>query len=121
LAGTRSQGTSFVDVLELFENDPGTDAVLMIGEIGGTAEEEAAQFFKKKMSKPLMAFIAGRTAPPGKRMGHAGAIVGAGGEGGKASHGTAVEKRAALESAGVKMIDSPADLGETVLKVIRSS
>lgn len=121
IGGDPIQGTSFVDVLELFENDPGTDAVLMIGEIGGTAEEEAAQFFKKKMSKPLMAFIAGRTAPPGKRMGHAGAIVGAGGEGGKASHGTAAEKRAALESAGVKMIDSPADLGETVLKVIRSS
>ncbi|MBL8023549.1 MAG: succinate--CoA ligase subunit alpha [Elusimicrobia bacterium] len=121
IGGDPIQGTSFVDVLELFENDPGTDAVLMIGEIGGTAEEEAAQFFKKRMSKPLMAFIAGRTAPPGKRMGHAGAIIGAGGEGGKVSHGSAMEKRAALESAGVKLIDSPADLGETVLKVMRSA
>jgi succinyl-CoA synthetase alpha subunit len=120
IGGDPIQGTTFVDVLELFENDPGTDVVLMIGEIGGSAEEEAALFFKKKMSKPLLAFIAGRTAPPGKRMGHAGAIVGGGAEG-KASHGSALEKRAALESAGVKLIDSPADLGESVLKVVRGA
>lgn len=120
IGGDPIQGTTFVDVLELFENDPGTDVVLMIGEIGGSAEEEAAVFFKKKMSKPLLAFIAGRTAPPGKRMGHAGAIVG-GGTGGKASHGSASEKRAALECAGVKLIDSPADLGESVLTVVRGA
>ncbi|MBK8574993.1 MAG: succinate--CoA ligase subunit alpha [Elusimicrobia bacterium] len=119
IGGDPIPGTTFVDVLELFEKDPGTDAVLMIGEIGGSAEEDAAMFFKKKMSKPLFAFIAGRTAPPGKRMGHAGAIVGAGGEGGGISHGSAAEKRAALESSGVTLIDSPADMGETVLKVIR--
>ncbi len=119
IGGDPIQGTNFVDVLALFEQDPGTDAVIMIGEIGGTAEEDAALFFKNKMSKPLFAFIAGRTAPPGKRMGHAGAIVDGGG--GKSSHGSAAEKRAALESAGITLIDSPADMGETVLKALRRS
>jgi succinyl-CoA synthetase alpha subunit len=120
IGGDPIQGSSFVDILQLFESDPGTDAVLMIGEIGGSAEEEAALYFKKKMSKPLLAFIAGRTAPAGKRMGHAGAIVG-GGTGGPSSHGSAAEKRAVLESAGVKLIDSPADLGESVLKALRGA
>ena len=119
IGGDPIQGTNFVDVLALFEQDPGTDAVIMIGEIGGTAEEDAALFFKNKMSKPLFAFIAGRTAPPGKRMGHAGAIVDGGG--GKSSRGSAAEKRAALESAGITLIDSPADMGETVLKALRRS
>jgi succinyl-CoA synthetase alpha subunit len=120
IGGDPIQGSSFVDILQLFESDPGTDAVLMIGEIGGSAEEEAALYFMKKMSKPLLAFIAGRTAPAGKRMGHAGAIVG-GGTGGTSSHGSAAEKRAVLESAGVKLIDSPADLGESVLKALRGA
>jgi len=117
IGGDPVQGMNFVDTLELFQNDPETDAVLMIGEIGGTAEEEAAQYFKNKMNKPLFAFIAGRTAPPGRRMGHAGAIV----EGGGKGRGTADEKRAALEAAGVRLIDSPADMGETVVKVLRAA
>ncbi len=119
IGGDPIQGTNFVDVLALFEKDPGTDAVIMIGEIGGSAEEEAAAFFKNNMTKPLFAFIAGRTAPPGKRMGHAGAIVDGGG--GKKSSGTADEKRAVLESAGVKVIDSPADMGETVAKALKET
>ncbi len=121
IGGDPIQGSSFVDILALFENDPETDAVLMIGEIGGAAEEDAALFFKKKMSKPLLAFIAGRTAPPGRRMGHAGAIVG-GATGGRTSHlGSAADKRAVLSSAGVILIDSPADMGEAVLKALRGS
>ncbi|MBL0059785.1 MAG: succinate--CoA ligase subunit alpha [Elusimicrobia bacterium] len=119
IGGDPVQGSTFVDILELFEKDADTDAVLMIGEIGGSAEEDAAMFFKKKMSKPLFAFIAGRTAPEGRRMGHAGAIVDAGD--GQASHGSAAEKRATLEAAGVKVIDSPADMGEMVLKMVRGS
>jgi succinyl-CoA synthetase alpha subunit len=119
IGGDPVQGSTFVDVLELFEKDAETDAVLMIGEIGGSGEEDAAMFFKKKMSKPLFAFIAGRTAPEGRRMGHAGAIVDAGD--GQVSHGSAAEKRAALEAAGVKVIDSPADMGEMVLKMVRGS
>jgi succinyl-CoA synthetase alpha subunit len=124
IGGDPVQGMNFVDALELFEADPETEAVLMIGEIGGTAEEEAAHFFKSKMTKPLFAFVAGRTAPPGKRMGHAGAIVDAGapgkpGESAKSSRGTADEKRAALVAAGVRVIDSPADMGEVVLKNLK--
>ena len=111
IGGDPVLGTGFIDTLELFENDPETDAVLLIGEIGGTAEEEAARFFKEKMKKPLAAFIAGQTAPPGKRMGHAGAII----EG--KSGGTAQEKIAALRSMGVQVAPSPAEIGVTVEKL----
>jgi len=104
-------GTNFIDALTLFEADPETHAVLMIGEIGGTAEEEAAEFARKSMKKPVVAFVAGKTAPPGKRMGHAGAII----AGGK---GTATEKVAALKAAGIAVADSPAALGETVEKAM---
>jgi len=100
-------GSSFVDLLRMFQDDAETEAVVMIGEIGGTAEEEAAAFVKAHMTKPVFAFIAGRMAPPEKRMGHAGAIVSGG-------HGTAVEKLAALKAAGVTTIDSPAVIGATV-------
>ena len=105
-------GTSFVDALGLYEADPETKCVLMIGEIGGTAEEEAAEFVRKNMRKPVVAFIAGKTAPPGKRMGHAGAIISGG-------HGTAAEKMKSLQAAGIAVADSPAVLGETVEKVMK--
>ncbi|HYE96287.1 MAG TPA: succinate--CoA ligase subunit alpha [Rubricoccaceae bacterium] len=100
-------GTTFKDALRLFEDDPETEAVVMIGEIGGSAEEEAAQFVRDHMTKPVFGFIAGRTAPPGRRMGHAGAII----AGGK---GTADEKLKAMREAGITTIESPAALGETV-------
>ncbi len=103
-------GTTFLDVLELFNADPGTEAILMIGEIGGTAEEEAAAYIKAEVRKPVAAFIAGATAPEGKRMGHAGAII----SGGK---GTAAEKKAALRAAGIAVADSPADMGSTLASV----
>ena len=100
-------GTNFVDALDLFNRDPQTEAVIMIGEIGGNAEEIAAEFIRTHMKKPVVGFIAGQTAPPGRRMGHAGAII----SGGK---GTAAEKIAAMEKAGLKVAKSPADIGETL-------
>ncbi len=112
IGGDPVNGTNFVDVLALFEQDPGTEAVIMIGEIGGSAEEEAARFVKEHMSKPVAAFIAGSTAPPGKRMGHAGAII----SGGK---GTAAEKTAILQECGISMAASPAEMAEALLRVYR--
>jgi succinyl-CoA synthetase alpha subunit len=104
-------GTSHIDALKLFADDPDTDAVIMIGEIGGTAEEEAAAWISAHFKKPVVAFIAGQTAPPGRRMGHAGAII-AGGA------GTAAEKMAALTRAGVKVVKSPADMGSGIKEVL---
>ena len=104
-------GTRFVDALALFKDDPDTDAVVMIGEIGGTAEEEAAAYIKAHYDKPVIGFIAGRTAPPGRRMGHAGAII----AGGK---GTAEDKMAAMRDAGIHVCESPAEIGETVEKAL---
>ena len=102
-------GTTFVDVLEMFENDPATEQVVLIGEIGGSDEERAAQFIAEKMTKPVVAFIAGRTAPPGKRMGHAGAII----QGGS---GTAAEKIAAFEAVGVRVAEHPEQIAEIVAR-----
>ncbi|MBI2902595.1 MAG: succinate--CoA ligase subunit alpha [Candidatus Methylomirabilis oxyfera] len=104
-------GATFVDCLALFEDDPATHAILMIGEIGGTAEEEAAAFVKRHVSKPVVGYIAGQTAPPGRRMGHAGAII----SGGK---GTAAEKVAALRRAGIAVVKSPAEMGAAVKKAL---
>lgn len=111
IGGDPIQGSSFIDMLALLEEDPQTEAVVMVGEIGGTAEEEAAEYIRDNMSKPVVAYIAGVTAPPGKRMGHAGAII----AGGK---GTAEEKYAALDKAGVHTVKSPAKIGETVQKAL---
>src|SRR5438309_6625603 len=114
IGGDPIAGTSFVDVLELFEADPQTQAILMMGEIGGTAEERAAEVIQGQVTKPVAAFIAGQTAPPGKRMGHAGAIISGG-------SGTAKEKIAALRAAGIAVADSPADLGVTVQRAMKGN
>lgn len=112
IGGDPVKGMEFIDVLNLFNQDPDTEAVIMIGEIGGTAEEEAAEWIAANMKKPVVGFIGGQTAPPGKRMGHAGAII----SGGK---GTAAEKIAKLESCGVRVAKTPAVIGETLVEVLK--
>jgi acyl-CoA synthetase (NDP forming) len=113
IGGDPVAGMSFIDVLDLFERDPRTEWIILVGEIGGSGEEAAAHYIRRYVTKPVVAYIAGVTAPPGKRMGHAGAIV-AGGQ------GTAAHKYAALEAAGVRTVKSPADLGSAMADLLRS-
>jgi len=114
IGGDPIPGSNFLDLLPLYEEDPATQGVVLIGEIGGTAEEEAAEYIRRHMTKPVVGFVAGRTAPPGKRMGHAGAII----AGGK---GTAAEKMKALREAGVHVAESPAELGETMVRALEKA
>jgi len=105
-------GTGFIDVLRLYQDDPRTTGVILIGEIGGSAEEQAAAFVRDHMTKPVVAFIAGQTAPPGKRMGHAGAIIAGG-------RGTAADKIKAFKAAGIRVAKSPAELGSTMVEALK--
>jgi succinyl-CoA synthetase alpha subunit len=111
IGGDPINGTSFIDVLEAFAGDPATEGIVMIGEIGGSAEEEAAAWIAAHYRRPVVGFIAGRTAPPGRRMGHAGAIVAGG-------RGTAAEKMATMRAAGLHVVESPAKLGETMARAL---
>ena len=113
IGGDPIPGTSFIDCLSLFETDPKTEAIILVGEIGGSAEEEAAEYIQSNVNKPVISYIAGVTAPKGKRMGHAGAIISGG-------QGTAAEKYAALDRAGVHTVKSPADLGEAVKQALNA-
>src|SRR6201997_977034 len=112
IGGDPVRGMNFIDVLELFERDPGTEGIILVGEIGGSDEEAAARYIRRFVTKPVVAYVAGVTAPPGKRMGHAGAIV-AGGQ------GTAADKYAAFEAAGVRTVKSPAELGSAMAQLLR--